>query len=170
MQNSGYRCGPLVSWWCADDVLMMHWWWTDDALMMNWWCTDDALMLHWLCTGDALMMHWWCTDDMLMMRNGMWILDSEFAINHSFTGDGMAWATSQNEFSDSECPNLGKHWKDSLQDCKAVCLEDTICTAVNYDDSSTACILRGCTLPVLPPANNKFPSFDGYWLVSSGSF
>ena len=84
------------------------------------------------------------------------------------------WETSKNEFSNSECPNLKgskqKHLKGSLKNCKAFCLEEPGCTAVNYEDNSTDCILRGCKLPVVPPANNNFPTYDGYWLVSTGSF
>ena len=48
-------------------------------------------------------------------------------------------------------------------------LETPGCTAVNYDNSSTHCVLRGCDLPVAPPAENVYKTFDGYWLSSTST-
>ena len=79
------------------------------------------------------------------------------------------WETSENEFSDSECPLLKKGNKGSLENCKAFCLETPGCTAVNYDNSSTHCVLRGCDLPVASPAENVYKTFDGYWLSSTST-
>ena len=87
----------------------------------------------------------------------------ELRINHSLTGE-QAWETSENEFSDSECPNLKEANKDSLENCKAFCLAERGCTAINYDSKSTDCVLRGCNLPVVPPTNNRLASYDSYWL------
>ena len=94
-------------------------------------------------------------------------------INLSFTGDALVWKTSKNEFSDSECSNLGfVQNAGSLENCKALCLEMSTCTAFNYENSSTYCVLRGCTLPIVPPAQNVYQTFDGYWKssASTGSY
>ena len=97
----------------------------------------------------------------------------EVKINLTFTGDGLKWKTSKNEFSDSECPNLEfVHNTGSLQYCKALCLKKSGCTAFNYKKSSTSCVLRRCDLPIVRPVHNRYPDWDGYWqsscLVSSG--
>ena len=92
----------------------------------------------------------------------------ELKINPSFTGQ--VWETSKKEFSDSECPKMGeKEYTGSLQDCQAFCLGQSGCTAFNYKSSTTNCKLRGCKQPVVPPAKNKLPTYDGYWLVAKGS-
>ena len=93
-------------------------------------------------------------------------------INLSFTGDELVWKTSKKEFSDSECSNLGWKHAGSLENCKALCLEMSTCSAFNYENSSTNCVLRGCTLPIVPPAQNVHKTFDGYWKssASTGSF
>ena len=79
---------------------------------------------------------------------------------------GLKWQTSENEFSDSECPNL-KRMRNvgSLENCKVFCLGDPACTAFNYN-SDGDCVLRGCTLPVVPPATSYYPH-HGYWLHST---
>ena len=87
---------------------------------------------------------------------------------HSFTGE-LAWETSKNEFSDSECPLLKSKIKGSLQICKAFCLEETGCTAFNWNRGKRRCILRGCKLPVVPPATNVFSGFVGYWISSTST-
>ena len=77
------------------------------------------------------------------------------------------WETSKNEFSDSECPNLKEGIKSSLENCQESCLNEANCTAINFDQSSGDCTLRGCSLPVVPPAQNDFPTYDGHWLLGS---
>ena len=78
------------------------------------------------------------------------------------------WETSENDFSDSECPNMGIFQnKGSLQACKELCLEMHGCTAFNYNSQTTTCVMRGCSLPVVPPANDNHDNFDGYWLSST---
>ena len=86
------------------------------------------------------------------------------------------WETSENDFSDSECPNLGIFQDTgSLQACKDLCLEDAEdadgsgsgCTAFNYNSNTKTCIMRGCSLPVVPPANDNNNHFDGYWPSST---
>ena len=108
----------------------------------------------------------------------------EVKINLSFTGDEPEWKTSKNEFSDSECANLKLVQNaGSLENCKDLCLdwrslgwtglEKSSCTAFNYADSSTSCVLRGCKMmPIIPPAQNRYPTFDGYWKssASTGNF
>ena len=94
-------------------------------------------------------------------------------INLSFTGDGLKWKTSKNEFSDSECSYMMYvHHTGSLENCTALCLQESDCTAFNYASSSTGCVLRRCKLPIVPPAKNLWPTFDGFWQsscsVSSG--
>ena len=97
----------------------------------------------------------------------------EVKINLSLTGDEPVWKTSKNEFSDSECQNLGfVPNAGSFQGCIALCQEKSRCTAFNYENSSTSCVLRGCPLPIVPPAQNYYLTFDGYWKssASTGSF
>ena len=97
----------------------------------------------------------------------------EVKINLSFTGDEPEWKTSKNEFSDSECSNLGYVPNaGSFQGCVALCQEKPRCTAFNYEKYSTTCVLRGCPLPIVPPAQNHYSTFDGYWKssASTGSF
>merc|ERR1712025_1239816 len=55
------------------------------------------------------------------------------------------WETSRNDFSDSECPNLGfVQNAGSLENCTALCLEKSGCTAFNYERVSTSCVMRRC--------------------------
>ena len=86
-------------------------------------------------------------------------------INRSFTGEP-EWETSENEFSDSECPNLGAPTVNDLQGCKDACLERTNCTAFNYNAVTTTCILRGCKIPVKGPSSDNDGDYDGFWLSS----
>ena len=92
-------------------------------------------------------------------------------IYHSFTGEPQ-WAMSKNEFSDSECSKLNPGISGSVENCKAFCLEqkDPRCTAFNYDSSSKNCVLLGCKLPVVPPAKNVAPTYDGYWHAPPGGY
>ena len=106
----------------------------------------------------------------------------------TFTGPH-AWETSKNEFSNSECPNMGIVKAKTSLHCTFYCRATIGCTAFNYetkfnnDNSSTSwarkwekmgpyayskleptsCILRNCTLPVTPPAQNINENYDGYW-------
>ena len=82
----------------------------------------------------------------------------DLKINYSFT----EWSTSKNAFSDKECPNLKNRRKGSLENCKAFCLETPRCTAFNYRRATNHCVLRGCTLPVVPPV---YPhgDYNAYW-------
>jgi len=88
-------------------------------------------------------------------------------IQVSCLGDTRNWSSSQNDFSDSECPNLGVMSND-LQGCKDACLRRTNCTAVNYNAVTTTCVLRGCKIPVKGPSSNNHDDFDGFWLSSPG--
>ena len=83
-------------------------------------------------------------------------------MNWKFTTGEQTWSTSKNEFS-NKCRNLGQGRKGSLENCKAFCLEKPGCTAFNYENRTTHCVLRGCKLPVVPPAKDRYPTFDGYW-------
>ena len=88
-------------------------------------------------------------------------------INLSFAGDDLKWETSKNEFSDGECSNLGFVPNvGSLENCKKLCLKKSDCTAFNYANSSTSCVLRGCKLPIVSPVQDRYPTFDGYWQSS----
>ena len=83
---------------------------------------------------------------------------------------GEVWITSRNEFSDSECPNINIGYQTihkSLQNCKDLCLETARCTAFNYNRMTTSCVMRGCSLPVVPPANDIVRQYDGFWLSST---
>ena len=69
------------------------------------------------------------------------------------------WVSSQNEFSDYECPNIGRPNVVDLQGCKDACLEMQDCTAFNYNAAETeGCILRGCNFPVTAPASDDWDS------------
>ena len=89
-----------------------------------------------------------------------------------FSGD--AWASSKNEFADTECPNLGAASVSNLQGCKDACLGNQSCTAFNYGAFNNAatkrCFLRGCKSPVVAPSSDNYDGFDGFWLSSSGSY
>ena len=81
------------------------------------------------------------------------------------------WVSSQNEFSDYECPNIGRPNVIDLQGCKDACLERQDCTAFNYNPAETdGCILRGCNFPVRAPTSDDWDDYDGFWLSSSGDF
>ena len=111
-------------------------------------------------------------------------------VGHAVSGNskcgkktGAMWEKSKFNFSDSECLNLGgPKFKVSLENCKDLCLKKTSCTAFNYPSSAkdnialfsisngiyhADCILRNCSLPVLPPTNNKKLAYDGYWLSTT---
>ena len=60
------------------------------------------------------------------------------------------------------CPFLGSVVK-SLQDCKDLCVETPSCTALNYDKTTTTCVMRGCSLPVVPPVDDV-DDYEGFWL------
>ena len=85
-----------------------------------------------------------------------------------FSGD--AWASSKNEFADTECPNLGAASVNNLQGCKDACLENQSCTAFNYNAATKTCFLRGCKSPVVAPTFDRYGGYDGFWLSSSGIF
>ena len=77
------------------------------------------------------------------------------------------WASSKNEFADTECPNLGAASVNNLQGCKDACLENQNCTAFNYNAATKTCYLRGCKSPVVPPTSDNYGGYDGFWLSSS---
>ena len=81
-----------------------------------------------------------------------------------------SWSSSQNDFSDSECPNLGAPPVNDLQGCKDACLERTNCSAFNYKAVTTTCILRGCQIPVKGPSSDNHGNYDGYWLSFPGRY
>ena len=75
------------------------------------------------------------------------------------------WASSPEEFSDNECPNLGEASANDLQDCKDACLGRQDCTAFNYNAVTTSCILRRCEFPVKAPTSDDHGGYDGFWLA-----
>ena len=77
------------------------------------------------------------------------------------------WKTSKNDFSDRECPNIngGKTIHVSLQGCKGVCMEKQGCTGFNYNHKTRSCVMRGCSLPVKPPARNHYDDEYAFWLA-----
>ena len=100
----------------------------------------------------------------------------EVKTNHRFTGQ-LGWKTSKNDFTDDDCTNLkiiekGVSMKGfnkgSLQNCKQFCLETKSCNAINYDKGSTACVVRRCTDPIVPPVKDNYPAFESYWLLGPG--
>ena len=54
----------------------------------------------------------------------------------------------------------------SLQGCKDVCMEKQGCTGFNYNHKTRSCVMRGCSLPVEPPARNYNDRYDAFWLAS----
>ena len=59
--------------------------------------------------------------------------------------------------------------KDSLKSCKAFCLEERRCTAINYDEAIGDCELRDCTFPIAPPDEGVLFSSTSHWIVATGS-
>ena len=98
---------------------------------------------------------------------------SLFKNNSHFTAiawPGVLWHTSKNVIGD-DCPNLriggGSNIATStVEYCKVLCLEHPRCTAFNFDGNAKNCVLRACSLPVVPPTSDAFPTYDGYWLSS----
>ena len=96
-----------------------------------------------------------------------------FKNNSHFTAiawPGVLWHTSKNVIGD-DCPNLriggGSNIATStVEHCKVLCLEHPRCTAFNFDGNAKNCVLRACSLPVVPPTSDAFPTYDGYWLSS----
>ena len=80
---------------------------------------------------------------------------------------GIEWKTSENEYTDSECPFLGNVVTGSLENCKNLCLETQNCNAFNYESSSTGCVTRKCSSPAPPPAQDSHPA-QGFWLDEAG--
>ena len=79
-----------------------------------------------------------------------------------------AWATSENDFSNSECPKLKADSKASLKSCKVFCLEERRCTAISYDNSTRVCELRDCRpFPIASP-REPLDEKSSYWMVSTG--
>ena len=82
----------------------------------------------------------------------------------SFSG---TWASSRNEFSDNECPNLGRASVNDLQGCKNACLEKHNCEAFNYNSATADCILRGCKFPVMAPTSDNHDGYHGFWVCNT---
>ena len=55
----------------------------------------------------------------------------------------------------------------SLQGCKDVCMEKQGCTGFNYNHKTRSCVMRGCSLPVKPPARNHCDDEYAFWLAST---
>ena len=83
-----------------------------------------------------------------------------------FTGE--VWKTSKNDFSNRECPNIGRV-RESLQGCKDVCMVKQGCTGFNYNHKTRSCVMRGCSLPVKRPARNYHDGYNAFWLASTTS-
>ena len=86
-------------------------------------------------------------------------------IGHYFS-TGEVWKTSKNDFSNRECPNIGRV-RESLQGCKDVCMVKQGCTGFNYNHKTRSCVMRGCSLPVKPPARNHCDDEYAFWLAST---
>ena len=69
-----------------------------------------------------------------------------------------------NDFSNRECPNIGRV-RESLQGCKDVCMVKQGCTGFNYNHKTRSCVMRGCSLPVKPPARNHCDDEYAFWLA-----
>ena len=85
-------------------------------------------------------------------------------IGHCFL-TGEVWKTSKNDFRNRECPNIGRV-RESLQGCKDVCMVKQGCTGFNYNHKTRSCVMRGCSLPVEPPARNYHDGYNAFWLAS----
>ena len=93
----------------------------------------------------------------------------QVSTTHEYIFFAGIWAYSQNEFSDSECPNLGNLGAvNDLEGCMHACVEKPNCTALNYNAATTHCTLRGCKFPITAPNNNRWDHF-GYWRFSLSS-
>ena len=81
---------------------------------------------------------------------------------------GGVWKTSKNDFSNRECPYIsgGNTIRVSLQGCKDVCMKKQGCTGFNYNHKTRSCVMRGCSLPVEPPARNYHDGYNAVWLAS----
>ena len=47
-------------------------------------------------------------------------------------------------WSDTDCPSLGEHVNADLQACKALCVANRLCTAINTRVDGGGCTLRAC--------------------------
>ena len=86
-------------------------------------------------------------------------------MNHCFS----EWISTNNVFSDSECQYVGSGSRTSVETCQVFfqnpfnlwlsslqksCEDKSDCTAVNWKyEGNHECILRACSLPVVPPKN-----------------
>ena len=90
--------------------------------------------------------------------------------NHHFSSTtiftGQVWKTSKNDFRNRECPNIGR-LRENLQGCKDVCMVKQGCTGFNYNHKTRSCVMRGCSLPVKPPARNYHDGYNAFWLAST---
>ena len=59
---------------------------------------------------------------------------------------------------------MGSRHSGGLRKCKDLCLETPGCSAFNYNDLTTSCALRRCSRPIIPPAKDLDPHYNGYWL------
>jgi len=77
-----------------------------------------------------------------------------------------SWESSNNEFSDCECPYLKHGVKGSLEHCKGSCLEEPACTAFNHQTTSGDCVLRSCDIPIEVPIKKR-STHRSYWMPPS---
>ena len=62
-------------------------------------------------------------------------------------------------FTDAQCPNIGGFHNQDVNSCKAQCIAEPDCNAINIDYNSKECYLRKC------PSKIPFPEWDlgGGW-------
>ena len=98
------------------------------------------------------------------------------SINYCFS----VWVGTNNVFSDMECQFIGRGSKTALDTCQVIktplilwlfslqksCEETESCTAINWKyKGNHECILRACSLPVVPPMET-LPMWKAYYLTT----
>jgi len=94
--------------------------------------------------------------------------NTKYRLQMQNTGLTMAWSweSSNNQFSDGECPYLKHGVKGSLGHCKGSCLEEPACTAFNHQSSSGDCVLRTCDIPIEAPSKKR-STHRSYWMPTT---
>merc|ERR550519_669947 len=78
--------------------------------------------------------------------------------------ESVQWSGMQTRIWDNEeCQHIANFKNFGLDDCKKKCVETAACTAINYNQVSKACVLRGCVQPVQAP-QWQFGDFRGYYI------
>ena len=91
------------------------------------------------------------------------------------------WIGTKNVFSETECPNIGSGSTSSVEACQVFyligdffflhifqdsCAKRSGCAAVNWKyEGNHLCILRACSLPVVPP-KNSLHKWNGYYITT----